>query len=529
LASVSLGKSFMALRKTRLPSRGFAIALVIAAAAAAMVVPAGAQWFGDRFPGYGEPQSRPQPQQRNFFSFPSFGNPGGGPFIRPPQPVESTKAPPPRKYDTQPPGTVVVIGDSLADWLAYGLEERFADTPEIGVVRRIRPTSGLVHYDPRNDTLEWSQAVKDILTADKPSAIVVMLGLNDRLPLRDQAPARPGTPHTGDEPSPAAGQAAQPSQQKPGAVTPAAPPAEAAQQDAGQPAAASDTQRQPSGGTYDFQTDKWAELYAKRIDDMIAALKVRGVPVLWVGLPALRGARATSDMSYLDELYRERAEKAGIAYVDIWDGFVDDQGRFAIQGPDFEGQSRRLRTFDGVHFTKAGAVKLASYVEQQLRRVMSNHLAPVALPAPEAASPAKPGGARPAVGPVLPLTASSSSDGNDLAGAGTRPSAVASDPVVQQVLSRGDPLTAPSGRADDFSWPRRNAGADADSAPDPVPQPVALTPSAALPAKGGAAVVKKPDDAKAKTKPAPTPAAVMPQRGPSASLGGRPAAPGGGF
>ena len=68
-------------------------------------------------------------------------------------------------------------------------------------------------------------------------------------------------------------------------------------------------------------------------------------------------------MGYLDEIYRERAEKAGIVYVDIWDGFVDDSGRYAVQGPDFEGQIRRLRTGDGVHFTKAGAVKLANYVD----------------------------------------------------------------------------------------------------------------------------------------------------------------------
>ena len=57
-------------------------------------------------------------------------------------------------------------------------------------------------------------------------------------------------------------------------------------------------------------------------------------------------------MSYLDELYRERAERAGIIYVDIWDGFVDEEGRYAMQGPDFEGQIRRLRTPDGVYFTK---------------------------------------------------------------------------------------------------------------------------------------------------------------------------------
>ncbi len=117
------------------------------------------------------------------------------------------------------------------------------------------------------------------------------------------------------------------------------------------------------------------------------------MPVLWVGLPAIRGTKSTSDMSYLDELYRERAEKAGITYVDIWDGFVDDQGRYALQGPDFEGQIRRLRTGDGVHFTKAGAVKLASYVDRELRRVMSNHVLPVALPGPADTAPAKSGAA----------------------------------------------------------------------------------------------------------------------------------------
>ena len=149
------------------------------------------------------------------------------------------------------------------------------------------------------------------------------------------------------------------------------------------------TQRQPPSASFEFHTDKWAELYSKRIDDMIAALKTRGVPIIWVGLPAIRGAKSTTDMSYLDELYRARADKAGIAYVDIWDGFVDDQGRYVQDGPDFEGQTRRLRTYDGVYFTKAGAEKLGHYVEHDLRRVLSSHVLPVALPGPEEQSPAK--------------------------------------------------------------------------------------------------------------------------------------------
>ena len=113
---------------------------------------------------------------------------------------------------------------------------------------------------------------------------------------------------------------------------------------------------------------------------MIGVLKTKGVPVLWVGLPALRGPKATSDMLFLDSLYRESASKAGITYVDVWDGFVDEAGRFMQQGPDFEGQTRRLRTGDGVFFTKPGARKLAHYVDREIKRLLANRALPVALP-----------------------------------------------------------------------------------------------------------------------------------------------------
>src|SRR5262249_4643542 len=136
-------------------------------------------------------------------------------------------------------------------------------------------------------------------------------------------------------------------------------------------------------GVYEFHSDKWEELYTKRIDDVIAVLKSKNVPVFWVGLPALRTQKATSEASYLNELFRARAEKAGIVYVDIWDGFVDDQGRFTLQGPDFEGQNRRLRASDGIHFTKPGARKLAHYVEREIERIAPVTPEAVALPGVE--------------------------------------------------------------------------------------------------------------------------------------------------
>src|SRR6185369_8612728 len=174
-------------------------------------------------------------------------------------------------------------------------------------------------------------------------------------------------------------------------------------------------------------------LYSKRIDDMIEALKMRGVPIIWVGLPAIRGTKSTADMSYLDELYRARADKAGVTYVDIWDGFVDDQGRYVQDGPDFEGQTRRLRTYDGVYFTKAGAEKLGHYVEHELRRLLSSHGIPVALPTPDEQSPV-----RDAVGPVLPLNAIVKEKNSELLGAAKRPAERERDPLATLVFNRGE-------------------------------------------------------------------------------------------
>jgi uncharacterized protein len=470
----------------RRDNRRCALALSVLAAGAAAAGPAGAQFAGGRSAlDTRVPAGLVQPVQFRDFFRPLWGGGGGGgyyrndtydpynPFYQRQQTYEAIKPPAPRKVDTPPAETVLVIGDSLADWLGYGLEEAMTDTPQGGIVRKIRPYSGLVRYEARADAPDWSQAVKDVLAPEKPSAIVVMLGTNDRLPLRDRAPPP---------------KSATPTPQGQGGATPATPPAaEATPPDADQPPAANEAQRRPPppGGNYEFHTDKWAELYAKRIDEMIAALKSKGVPVLWVGLPAIRGTKSTSDMLYLDELYRARAEKAGIVYVDIWDGFVDDQGRYAQQGPDFQGQTRRLRTYDGVNFTKSGAEKLAHYVEHELRRVLTSHVVPVALPGPEEQAPAKSGGsgAKPAIGPVVPLSAIGTGEGGELLGGG-RSAQKETDPLATRVLSHGEALAAPPGRADDFSWPRTDAKANADSVPDAAP------PQAAPPAPGSPAAPK---------------------------------------
>ena len=480
-------------------TRAFAIAVLVVTASAVACGSAAAQFWGDRPSGgwgnrgsgdwgwgdrrsgdwgWGSDDRRSRRSPHSDFFSPFFGDR----YERQAPAVDYSKAPAPRKMDTPPTSTIVLIGDSMADWLGYGLDENYADQPEIGVERKIRATSGLVRYDVKNEALDWPQAAKDALASEKPAAIVVMLGLNDRVPIREKAAAQPkqngepaqATPRGSPRP---ASQAAQEKTAADKTVAPSdgeAPPAEAASEQS--------ARQQPApGGSYDFHTDPWAAAYAKRIDQMIAGLKSKGAPIIWVGLPAIRGTKSSNDISYLNDLYREHAERAGVAYVDVWDGFVDDQGHYAVQGPDYEGQIRRLRTADGVYFTKAGAVKLASYVVRELRRAMSGSVAPVALPGLETAPKPEPTNARPDVGPVLPLSAGGGEHG-DLLGAAA-PTQSTLDPTAAKVLSRGEALATPAGRADDFSWPRTSN--DASAIPDVSPEPVALAPPAA-PQKTGA-------------------------------------------
>ena len=347
------------------------LAVAAAVVAAVLALPAGAQaqFFGG---GWGYQPYRPAPPS-NGFSFPFFSRPRS---YAPP--AESYRAPPPRKLENPPSSTVVVVGNSMADWLAYGLEEIYADNQQIGVTRNIRQYSGLVRYEPRNETLQWPQAIKDALAAEKPTAIVVMLGLNDRTELRERvAPAKPAQPPPdGKADGKSTPQAAAGAEQKP-EERPVDP-------------------RHPGPSvSYEFRSDQWAQAYKKRIDEMITTLKSKGVSGALGRLARdPRSARHCRHQLPRRPLSR-RSRQAGITYVDIWDGFVDEDGRYAVQGPDFEGQTRRLRTGDGIHFTKYGALKLAHLVDQELSHIMSNPRPRWRCPAPQAAAPAKPGTTRP--------------------------------------------------------------------------------------------------------------------------------------
>ncbi|HVV60455.1 MAG TPA: SGNH family hydrolase [Pseudolabrys sp.] len=459
------------------------LAAVELVAFAAVSVPfatqAQAQRMDDRFPFFGGGASRQQrPRSGGGFFRGLFGPFESGP--RPDEqqqaPQDYSRAPAPKKTDTTPTISVAVIGDAMADWLAYGLEDTFSDSPEIGIVRKNRARSGLIRYEPRSD-LDWPHVARDFLAKEKVDYIVVMLGVSDRQAIRETDAEREAEQKENEQSQP-----------------------DSADQPAPEPA------RKGAKGSVEFRSPRWEAIYVKRIDDMIAAAKSKGVPVFWVGLPAIRGTKSTADTVYLNDLYRARAQKAGVIYVDVWDGFVDDAGKFAMHGPDYEGQTRRLRSFDGVYFTTYGAIKLAHYVDRELQRVMANRMTPVALPASGPIGPQAPA-QRPLAGPVVPLNAIGNA-GELLGGSANHPANT--DPTANRVLVKGEPVTAPPGRADDFTWPR---GSDANA--KAVDTPIAAAP-AAEPAKAEPRKVEPPKAATAKVEPA-TPAPATHGKKPAAA------------
>ena len=463
--------------------------LIILAVAVALLVgvvgPASAQFFN-----FGGPPRPPQPLPQPRGGFGGGGWFGGDLFApfqqQAPKPVQNfSKAPPPEKRETIPERNVLVLGDAMADWLAYGLEDAYVEQPDMGVIRRHKTVSGLIRYQPKGEPADWAAAAKGILATETADAIVVMLGLDDRQAIREPAADKPdkSSDKKGDKKDARAKGDAKPADKsatRPDGAADAAKPEEkmvdtelspddAADNDLPPITAPEKNARSPNG-IYQFRDERWVELYTKKIEEMIAVMKSKGVPVLWVGLPAVRGAKATSDMLFLDSLYREGAAKAGITYVDVWDGFVDEAGRFLQQGPDFEGQIRRLRSYDGVYFTKPGARKLAHYVEREITRLLAGRSAPFTLPS-EPATPdanAQPGqpAPRPLAGPILPLVASSVGTDQLLGGPGSRPAAV--DALVARTLVKGEPLAPPAGRADDFAWPRREVGREQAKGETPV-------------------------------------------------------------
>jgi uncharacterized protein len=417
------------------------ILLLIAGSSASVVAQTG---YPQRSP-YGYPPAGYPPQQQAYRD-PRAYPPGyyPGKLVQPAQPqqgfsirrlfgVQDEPAPPTRKpvakprkpapppvalarqerAKTNPTAHVVVFGDTLADFASQGLDEMFSEIPDVAVVRKTRGESDLV----RNDPADWPKFIKETLDAgQKATVAVVMLGANDRQSIKD-----------GEE-------------------------------------------------SHDLLSDRWKSLYRQRVDAIVQALKERAIPVIWVGLPPMKSNKLSEDLLAMNEIYRESVQRLGGTYVDIWPGFVDEENRYTAIGPDVDGEPVRLRTNDGVLFTKPGASKVAHFAGTEIKRLIEAgqpgpsvaavpqpadgaSQAGAAAPTIEASLPAMPDVAapvslptKPLVGPVLPLTRPDVTPGGALLSGAPKLNGDQAYPVRRALRNGVAPSSRP-GRADDFRWP----------------------------------------------------------------------------
>jgi uncharacterized protein len=197
--------------------------------------------------------------------------------------------------------TIVVFGDSQGRGIAEGLQRVLIDDTRFKVLNRTHPGAAFVHGEA-----EWIAPIRKFQSQEKADIAIVMFGANDRLDMRE-------------------GEAA----------------------------------------TYlHFKTPSWREEYARRTDMVLKTLVDSGLKVIWCGNPIARSDTYSSDMSYINQIFAERAELYGVQFLPLWEIAAGEGGKYAAYGKDLGGVTRRLRADDGIHFTTAGyeliAEKIAS-------------------------------------------------------------------------------------------------------------------------------------------------------------------------
>lgn len=201
---------------------------------------------------------------------------------------------------------VLVIGDFLGSGLAEGLATAFTQNANVRIVDRTSGSSGFVREDFHN----WPKKVGELIAADKPAAIVVMIGANDR------------------------------------------------------------QQMLVDGVRETVRSENWNREYAERTGELGKAISSQKVPFLWVGMPSFKSSKTMLDMLAFNDIYRAAAAGNGGEFVDIWDGFVDENGAYMANGPDLNGQPARLRANDGINLARPGKRKVAFYVEKPLYKLL---------------------------------------------------------------------------------------------------------------------------------------------------------------
>lgn len=322
-----------------------------------------------------------------------------------PKPAAAAAPPPPPPPETtkaEDAETILVVGDFLAASLAKGLKDAYADNPMVDVTAAASGSSGLV----RQDHYDWSKQLGPLIEANEPAVVVVMVGSNDRQPFSGKT------------------------------------------------------------GTLSLRSPEWDAEYARRVGEIAEIVQKRQIPLVWVGAPPFKFDRMSEDMVYLNDIYRQAAQKVSGEYVDVWEGFVDENDGFVYSGPGVDGQTVQLRNSDGITMTDAGDDKLAFFAKKAIDRFISTN-APLLSGVPAGIELPPIANAATAVrAPPVSLSDPSLDGGDALLGGGSMAVGLTLETSPRDklvLIGRGTGNI--DGRADDFAWNDKAAAVAADDKP----------------------------------------------------------------
>ena len=236
--------------------------------------------------------------------------------------TSSDSAPVARRTVTKTPKNpdarvILVIGDFIASGLARGLSDSYAENPTINVVERTMASSGIV----RDDHFDWMAEGKKALEEEQNIVLVaVVMGANDSQPFRVN-----GSP------------------------------------------------------SLTFRSDEWVAEYKKRATALMKLFNDAGKRVVWLSVPPMERSSLSANIAFMNDLQEQAAaDLPGVAFVDVWNGFADENGRYISTGPDENGQVRRLRSSDGINLATAGRSKIAFYARQEIDKVLGGTVSAIA-------------------------------------------------------------------------------------------------------------------------------------------------------
>ncbi|MEN9692387.1 MAG: hypothetical protein RLZZ330_31 [Actinomycetota bacterium] len=203
--------------------------------------------------------------------------------------------------------TVLVVGDSLGNNLAYGMQRQLQKTAGIDLVIKSKSSTGLSNSWFYN----WPKEIKPFIDDADPDLVIVMLGTNDHQNMKI------------------------------------------------------------NGQVSEFGSKKWNAKYEAEAAKLISQSIDSGAYVVWVGLPIMQSSYFASYMSVLNDRSSSAVEATdGATFIPTWDLMADSRGKYR-DWAKVNGKNQKIRGTDGIHFTWVGQNVLATYVISELQDIFN--------------------------------------------------------------------------------------------------------------------------------------------------------------